>query len=201
MLDTAASIGRTHSPSTAGGKIRLGYTSGTPTHQRDFAAVTPALAGALSAYPESILVIVGQLDIGSFTALEPYAERIEIRPIVPMDDLFGEIRRFDINLAPLEAGNPFCEAKSELRCILAGALGIPTIATATIPMQDAITDGENGILVSDPDMWPVALDRLLAHPDRIRSLGNAAAMNAKSRYGPEACFEKAETIFSKIIET
>jgi glycosyltransferase involved in cell wall biosynthesis len=79
--------------------------------------------------------------------------QIEWREFVPLDQLPNEIAQFDVNLAPLEVGNPFCEAKSELKYFEAALAGVPTIASPTGPYRRAIRHGETGFLVppANPD--------------------------------------------------
>src|SRR5438270_307388 len=80
----------------------------------------------------------------------------------------------DINLAPLEPSNPFCEAKSELKFFEAAVVGVPTIASATEPFAAAIEDGVSGLLANDAEGWRRALDLLVSSKDRRRAIGAAA---------------------------
>ena len=102
--------------------IRIGYASGSRTHQRDFGQTANAIARLLQERPSYRLVLFRDqisfepvLDPGEFPNLRCSAHQIEWREIVPLSRLPQEIARFDINLVPLELGNPFCEAKSELK--------------------------------------------------------------------------------------
>ena len=94
------------------------------------------------------------------------------------------IAETDINLAPLEPGNPFCEAKSELKFFEAAIVGVPTIASATEPFAAAIEDGISGLVVSDSEGWRRALDLLVTSQDRRRAIGAAAKQRAVARFGP-----------------
>ena len=85
------------------------------------------------------------------------------------------IAETDINLAPLEPGNPFCEAKSELKFFEAAIVGVPTIASATEPFAAAIEDGVSGLLATDTQGWRRALDLLVTSEDRRRAIGAIAA--------------------------
>lgn len=73
-----------------------------------------------------------------------------------MTDLTGwfEIASsFDINLAPLEMDNLFCRAKSEIKFVEAGLLGISTIASRIDPVEQSIIDHHDGL---SPN--PIGLD-------------------------------------------
>jgi glycosyltransferase involved in cell wall biosynthesis len=173
------------------GTLRLGYAAGTPTHQRDFAIAAPAVARLLRARPEARLVLFLRrdgrpiLDPSAFPALAGCEGQIEWRRAVPLTELPDELARFDINLAPLEVGNPFCEAKSELKYFEAALVDVPTIASPTAPLAAAIEDGVSGLLAPDADAWEAALFRLADDPVLRQRLAAAAYRDVLVRFGPE----------------
>jgi glycosyltransferase involved in cell wall biosynthesis len=194
MIAAADAARRLPKPSAADGLVRVGFASGTPTHHRDFATVAPALAALLARRAEVRLVIVGILDVGDMAELRPHAARIEIRPRVPLRDLETELARFDVNLAPLEVGNPFCECKSAIRVTAAALVGVPSVAAAVGALPDAVVDGRTGIVAADAAGWLAALEALVADPARRAALGEAARLDVAARFGPEAgaaAFERA----------
>lgn len=190
---------RASKPSAADGRPRVGFASGTPTHGRDFAVVVTALARLFDRRPEPLLVVVGALDLSAYPELSRHAHRIETRCGVPLHDLFGEVARFDVNLAPLELGNPFCEAKSAVRCLAASAVGVPTVATPTVPLCDSILPGATGLLAADAGTWEAALERLLDDPVGRLEMGEAARIHARARFGPEAYADLAERTFAAFL--
>ena len=88
--------------------------------------------------------MAGPLEIG--TEFDKYQSRIKRMAYVPRRENYRNIAGVDINLAPLEIGNPFCESKSELKFFEAGLLGVPTVATATRTFCEAISDGKDGFV-------------------------------------------------------
>lgn len=186
-------------PRPEDGRVRLGYASGTLTHQRDLAAAMPALARVLAARPETTLTLLGKVLPAEFPQLAPFAERIELRPAVPHDRLFEELVRFDVNLAPLELGNPFCDAKSELKFLHAALLGIPTIASPTPPFRAAIDHGRTGLLAEDAAAWEAALDRLAGDAGLRRDMGAAAEASALATYGPEAKAAATVALYRRLL--
>lgn len=66
---------RTAQGSTRDGRLHIGYFSGTPTHNKDFAIVHGALRDILLARPEVVVRLVGFLELKG-TALAPFADRI-----------------------------------------------------------------------------------------------------------------------------
>jgi glycosyltransferase involved in cell wall biosynthesis len=188
-------------PSSLDGLLRVGFASGTPTHHRDFATITRPLADLLAGREDVRLVVVGHLDVGAVPELACHVGRIEIRPAVSLLDLHAEVARFDVNLAPLEVGNPFCEAKSPIRCLTAAVVGVPTVAAATGPLAAAVIDGETGSIARSADDWAMAIGALLDDPLRRTSMGEAARIDAIARSGPEALLERAEAVYAAILAT
>ena len=173
-------------PRAEGNGVRLGYASGAPTHQKDFAGIVAPLTSLLRKRPDLTLTIVGHLDLTEFPELAPYASRIEQRPLVPHHELAAEYARFDVNLAPLEAGNPFCEAKSELKYFEAALVHVPTVAAATAPFAAAIRSGVNGYVARNSAEWEDCMRRLIDDEDARRRMGGEAYWHALARFGPEA---------------
>jgi glycosyltransferase involved in cell wall biosynthesis len=185
-------------PSSVDGCLRVGFASGTPTHTRDFGTIAESLADFLSDNTSARFVLVGYLDLTRFPCLLPHKDRIECRQAVPLANLFAELARFDINLAPLEVGNPFCEAKSEIRYTAAAALGIPTIASATAPMRHAIIDRETGLLATEAGEWSGLLQELSDDPALRAKLGGAARIDTRMRFGPEKTERMAKIFLSAV---
>jgi len=183
---------RCRSAQPGDGLVRLGYAGGSRTHQRDFAQCADAVAGLLAARPECRLVLFrsqdGQhpcLDVEEFPALHAVADQIEWRSLVPLERLPYELARLDVNLAPLEVGNPFCEAKSELKVFEAALVGVPTVASPTGPFSRALRHGETGFLAGTPAKWRQALTRLVEDAGLRRQVGRAAGLDALWTFGPE----------------
>lgn len=168
------------------GLVRIGYASGTLTHQRDFAVAAPAVARILREHPSARLVLFcGAFDIAEFPELENLTQQIEWRERVPVGDLPYEYARFDINIAPLEAGNRYVEAKSELKFFEAALAGAPTIASPTRPFADAIRHGETGLLAATTTQWHDALTWLMRDAGLRRSFADSACEQSLWLYGPE----------------
>lgn len=166
-----------------GGPV-LGYFSGTPSHDDDFASIARALRDVLVAEPSARLLLVGPLALP--TELDGLADRIDRRATVAWDALPELVASVDVSLAPLLAERPFAAAKGEIKYLEAAAAGVPVVATATAAYRHAIHDGENGLLATTQDEWRRALGALLADAALRERLGAAAARDVARRYGEAA---------------
>jgi glycosyltransferase involved in cell wall biosynthesis len=187
------------------GLIRLGYAAGTRTHQKDFRQAAGAVARVLAARPDTRLVLFRATTDGQgvvlaeeFDELAPYQDRIEWRAMVPLIDLPDELIRFDINLAPLEVENPFCEAKSELKYFEAALVDVPTVASPTGPYRRAIDDGRTGFLAAGEDEWYARMLQLVDDPELRRQVGRAAFHDALWTFGPQRRLELTRSFLHQL---
>jgi len=160
--------------------IRLGYFSGTISHNKDFATITEALMQIMEKYPQIELFLAGPLDIDS--QLNKFKDRIKQLPYVPRKKHFENIAQVDINLAPLEIGNPFCESKSELKFFEAGILKIPTVAIRNRTFSEAIIDGEDGFLARNTEEWIEKIGKLVENPELRKNMGKKAYEKSLAKY-------------------
>lgn len=174
-------------------EIRIGYFSGSNTHQVDFKSCEPALLVVMDRHPEVRFVLGGLLE------LEPewtrFSDRIERHPMLPHGEMLKVISTVDINLAPLELGNPYAHCKSQLKIFEAGAVKVPTIASATESYSEAIDSGHDGFLASSPQEWLSAMEQLIKFPDLRRLIGERAMQRSLSSFGPEVVAQRAEAVY------
>ncbi len=161
--------------------IRIGYASGTRTHQRDFALVIPALISLFQQRPNVRVVLFREpgnhrpiLHMNEFPELTDYEHFIEWRDTVPLKNLPQELARFDISIAPLEINNVFCNAKSELKFFEAALANVCSITSPTKPLKRCIKHGVTGFLASTAQEWETYLLRLVDD----KSLRKKIAQNA-----------------------
>lgn len=176
------------------GRIVIGYGSGTPTHDVDFEAAAPALARILERYPEVELWIAGPLEH------QDLGERVRRFPLTDWRGWFELMAQMDIVLAPLEEGNVFCRAKSEIKFIEAGALGLPVVASRIDPFEQVIAEGEDGLLASTPEEWEEALSRLIERPDLRQEIGEAARRKVMESYSPAVRARELAELMPVLIE-
>ena len=158
-----------HSGFRSDGTITVGYFSGSPTHNRDFAVAAPALARLMEEDPRIKLRVVGFFGVKS--ELEKYGSRVEFYPLQDPINLQRLIAEVEINISPLQ-NNLFTNCKSELKYFEAAITGTITVATPTYSFSRAIVDGENGFLANAYD-WE---DKLRAACELVDNPAQYAAM-------------------------
>lgn len=162
------------------GTIHISYLSGTPSHNKDFATITPVLCRLLKEFPQVRLVLAGPLDTED--ALNTLPNQIIRVPFAPRREYFATVASADINVAPLELGNDFCEAKSELKFFEAGLLGVPTVAVANETYTGAITHGWDGFLAATEDEWYDSLKQLIINETLRKSMAENALKTTLAKY-------------------
>lgn len=77
------------------------------------------------------------------------------------------------------------------------ACGTTVLASNTAPVQEMITDGENGLLVDFFDYHRIAdlANQVLNDPAAYRHLGQAGIRMIQSRYSLEVCLPQMLTLF------
>lgn len=165
-------------PLAADGLTHLGYFSGSPSHNRDFAMVVPALQTLLEEDPTLGVVVVGFIEPGP--ALEKFGPRVrkfEFHDYVNLQRLIGQV---EYNLMPLQY-NVFTHCKSELKYFDAAVVGTLSIASPTASYKAAITHGENGWLAASHE-WLSVLRTALSQRASYRAMAERAHAHARTRY-------------------
>ncbi len=160
--------------------IKIGYFSGTISHNKDFATITSVLLKIMEKYKNVKLVLVGPLDVEN--KLNKFKNRIEKMPVVSRKKHYANIAEVDINISPLEINNDFCQAKSELKFFEAGIVGVPTVATATQVFQGAISDGVDSFVANNNDEWLEKLEKLVADNNFRVRMGKRARKTVLEKY-------------------
>lgn len=145
--------------------IRLGYFSGSASHNRDIALLLPALEIVMAGDTRVQLVLVGPVELGEAAARfeQNYNHRIKRHTFTDYVNLQQLIAGVDFNLVPLQA-NEFTHCKSELKYVDAANVGTLTLASPTHAYANAIRHGDNGYLAAD-DQWLEVLLLAIATQD------------------------------------
>jgi len=163
------------------GRIHVGYFSGTPTHNKDFAIVAGALANLFAQDRRLVLRLVGFMD--PLEVLTRFGDRIERHSLQDFLNLQRLIGSTELNLVPLQ-DNIFTNCKSELKYFEAAIAGTVTLASPTHVFRAAIDDGTNGYLVNSTD-WEAKIAHAIDAADAYAPMAEAAAAHAEASYGAD----------------
>ena len=159
------------------------------------------VAEVMRAHAHTRLVLFrNAFDLDEFPMFDDLRDQIEWRDIVPLADLPSELARLDVNLAPLEAGNPFCEAKSDLKYFEAALVDVPTVASPTGPFRRAIDHGVTGFLADSEDECRSALEKLVVDADLRRTVGRAAHDAVVFSHGPERRAQRIKAVLDQVLD-
>jgi len=178
------------------GTVRLGYFSGSATHDEDWASIEPAVVDLMRCEPSVALWLVGPLTPGP--ALARVAHRVQVVPAVPWTELPALLAQVDINLAPLDA-TAFTSGKSAIKWLEAALVRTPTVATATPPFVDAVDDGRTGLLVAAGGDWRPALSRLVTDVALRAELGDQARVAALDEFGPDRQADRYQDYVGRLV--
>lgn len=136
------------------GPFIIGYFSGSPTHVKDLMIVMPEIEQFLNNHEDTILRIVGYMELPEEYSYLVKMKRIEYVPFQTFVGLQEEQAKVDLNIVPL-VNNQFSNCKSELKYFETAIVGTITCATPTYTYSEAITSGENGYLCEKGEWLPV----------------------------------------------
>lgn len=139
-------------------EVRIGYFSGSITHNDDFLLVMPSLCKLMEKYKNVRLYVVGELELPE--ALKPYKNQIVVSPFMDWQKLSQLISSVDINLGPLEQ-SIFNEAKSENKWVEAALVKVPTVASNVGAFARMIEHEVTGFLCDTDEEWFSVLEKLV----------------------------------------
>lgn len=164
------------------GLVHIGYFSGSPSHDRDFELVAPAIADLMDREPLVRLRVVGFLNTGN--ELNRHSHRIDTIPLQDFLNLQREKGATELNIVPLQE-NTFTHCKSDLKWFEAAVVGALTIASPTHAYQRVIEHGRNGWL-AHAGAWRDLLSEVVQDLPALRAdIAPRAREEALDRYGPD----------------
>ena len=178
-------------------RIRLGFFSGTDTHDADLALVAPALERVLDRFDHVSLVLGGPVEPGP--RLEA-GGRVERFARVAWSDLPARLAALDVNLAPLDTARPFNRAKSEVKLLEAAAVGVATVASDAPAFSRASREGATALLCDDARGWEESLRRLVESAPLREALGAAARRDVRARYDAAAQADDLVSVLAEIVD-
>lgn len=159
-------------------KIKIGYFSGSITHNENFDLIRSAILKILKEFPQTELHLVGYLTIPD--EMKNYKKQLIVHDFLDWTLLPSLVAEMDINLAPL-VDTVFNRAKSEIKWLEAALVGVTTIASDIGSFSEIITNETTGVLVAD-GMWYEQLKDLVDNKTKLEFLGTNAKREAISTY-------------------
>jgi glycosyltransferase involved in cell wall biosynthesis len=170
----------------------IGYYSGSKTHQADFRNAGSALAEFMHENPPVVFRLVGNFDLEEYPEFQRFSEsdsrksRVTTVEPMPHSKMLEDQLECDVIIAPLEVGNPFCEAKSELKFFEASLVRRPVIASPTETLRKATRDGTFALLADQPSEWLAAFRRCIEDAEQLAAVADRAHDYVVNEYSPSA---------------
>lgn len=165
------------------GHVTLGYFSGTPTHNRDFALAADSVAEIMLRDSRVRLRLVGFMEArGRLAQLADRIERFPLQDFMNLQRLIGQV---ELNLVPLQ-DNTFTNCKSELKVFEASIVGTVSIVSPSFTLRRAVIEGETGY-VAQAHRWDAVIESAIAGlDDAYPAMAEAAAAMTEKQYRPAA---------------
>ena len=153
------------------------YSSGTATHLHDLSTIFVDLLSFLKRHQDVTLTIIGD----SIDTKEiPWAnDRVRKVPYLGFNDMLNEYAKYDLILVPLAQGD-FNDAKSNIKYIEGGSVGVPVIASDRAEFRNAIVDGKNGYLFHNDFLEK--MEYIYAHKDDLVRVGETAFQDVMEKH-------------------
>lgn len=163
----------------ANSRLRIGFFSGTPTHDDAFASIAPALDRVLSSRPDVELVLTGPVTLPA--TLAAHESRVVRQPLFAAADYPRALHGVDIHLAPLR-DCAFDRAKSALKWLEASLVGRPLVASGHGEYGATIDHDVTGYVCRTQDEWTRTLLLLIDEPLRRSRIGESARAAVRSSW-------------------
>jgi glycosyltransferase involved in cell wall biosynthesis len=156
--------------------VNIGF-AGANTHADNVAVLHGALEPILQAHPDVRILEAGGLQL--LPHINSWADRLVHLGRLPFDAFPLLLRQMDIVLAPL-SDLPFMRCKSNIRCMTAGLVGAPVVASPVWPYATYVKHGHNGFLAGSRAEWTDALERLVSDHALRQRMGDANRQQAQT---------------------
>lgn len=155
----------------------VGWSGSTHSHVWDLKVVKGAVADVMAEHGAQMRVIGPGADVARQLRLgdEPL-----VCGWVPIEHYPTAYSTLDVAIAPLRQ-SAFNDAKSYLKVLEAGALGVPCVGSGVREYRRLAETGL-GVVVEQPEDWRSELGRLLGDPDYRAEMGERARKIVRERH-------------------
>jgi HAD superfamily hydrolase (TIGR01549 family) len=151
--------------------IKLIYASGTYSHKEDFDRIESVLYEFLAAHPEVSLSVLGAAQVSERILALPNVSNYPYMHYVAMLDF---IAKHDLMLVPL-VDDSFNRAKSMVKFVECGAVGVPVLASKVGEFEYAIVHKHNGLLAETAEAFSSLLEQVVSKPEIIERMAKNAS--------------------------
>ncbi len=176
--------------------FKIGYFSGSASHNNDFKKIAIELRDLLTQYPEIHLEIVGYMDFPDIFHDLVQKKQVYRSPFVDFRVLQEKIASVQINIVPL-IDNVFTNCKSELKFFEAAIVGTITCASSTYIFKESIQHEQTGFYCEEGE-WYATLEKVYKN-EYSPSLVSQARNYCLEKYSPEKQCTKIEQILEKVM--
>lgn len=177
---------------------RLGYFSGSNTHDNDLELIAKSITKILENYPKINLTVVGFITLPHVLEKYKQSNRIVVKGFTDYLKLQEEYASVDLLLVPLQK-SIFTDVKSELKFFEAAIVGTPGIFSSTF-VYDNVINGKNGLL-ANVDEWYQKIDAMIKNPVQYNSIKKAAKVYAFKHYTGSEISAKIIQILTQILNS
>lgn len=153
-------------PILKSGPLKLIYASGTYSHKEDFELIEAPLFEFLSKNSDVRLSILGATQSSERILTLP---NVSSYPLLPYDAMLDFVAKHDAMLVPL-VDDVFNNAKSNVKFVEAGAVGVTVIASSVREYSYAIEDGVDGFLFENGNEFYNIINLLISDPNLLVSM-------------------------------
>ncbi len=129
-------------------------------------------------------------------------DHVEAPGWMSQDQLLTEYRRAHVFLHPSELTDTSDQEGIPNSMLEAMATGLPVVATLHGGIPEAVTSGQDGLLVPEknPDALAAALENLLNSPSLYQSLSAGAAASVRANFGLQSQIHRLEDCYEEALQ-
>lgn len=180
-------------------QVRIGWFGGD-SHYKDLELIHEQVLEVIQKYPQARLVLLTPQMWPELFGKFP-KDRVEYSPWADLSfyPFILSTMFWDIGLAPIEV-NEFGKCKSNIKWMEYGAVGVPTVATNTIPYSDTIRHGADGMLADNENFFN-AISGLVESEAARRDMADKAFKRVESEFNLEKNCSLWVNLYKSVIDS
>lgn len=175
--------------------VNIGFL-GTEHHRPNLDLLTGAIEPVLERHSEVRIVEAGEGNL--FARIDAPAARFIHLGWIPFEVFPLVLHQMDIVLAPL-VDEPFMRCKSNIRCMTAGLVGAPVVASPVGPYAGYVKHGVNGWFATEPAEWTSYLEQLVVDREQRVQMGEANRLLAR-RYALSINLHRWSEVYAAVLD-